>query len=68
MHVKLLQSCPTLRAPTDCNPPGSSVQGILQSRILEWVETHALLQGIFLTQGSNPGLFRLLHWMQILYH
>ena len=30
------QSCPTLCNPTDCNPPGSSVHGILQARILEW--------------------------------
>ena len=31
------QSCPTLSNPIDCNPPGSSVHGILQARILEWV-------------------------------
>ena len=31
------QSCPTLCAPVDCSPPGSSVHGILQTRILEWV-------------------------------
>ena len=30
------QSCPTLSNPTDCSPPGSSVHGILQARILEW--------------------------------
>ena len=30
-------SCPTLCDPMDCNPPGSSIQGILQARILEWV-------------------------------
>ena len=29
---------------------------------------HSLLQGIFLTQGSNPGLLCLLHYRQILYH
>ena len=34
MHV---QSCPTPCNPTDCSPPGSSVYGILQARILEWV-------------------------------
>ena len=28
---------PTLRNPVDCSPPGSSVHGILQARILEWV-------------------------------
>ena len=31
------QSCLTLSDPMDCSPPGSSVHGILQSRILEWV-------------------------------
>ena len=31
------QSCPTLFDPIDCSPPGSSVNGILQARILEWV-------------------------------
>ena len=34
---KSLQSCPTLCDPIDCSPPGSSVHGILQARILEWV-------------------------------
>ena len=29
------QSCPTLRDPTDCSPPGSSVRGSLQARLLE---------------------------------
>ena len=32
-----LQSCPTLCEPLDGSPPGSSVPGILQARILEWV-------------------------------
>ena len=31
------QSCPTLCSSMDCSPPGSSVHGILQARILEWV-------------------------------
>ena len=35
--AKLRQTCPTLCAPTDGSPPGSSVPGILQARILEWV-------------------------------
>ena len=37
VHVKSLQSCPTLCNPMDCSPPGSSVHGILLARILEWV-------------------------------
>ena len=35
--TQLLQLCLTLCDPMDCSPPGSSVQGILQARILEWV-------------------------------
>ena len=31
------KSCPILCNPMDCSPPGSSVHGILQARILEWV-------------------------------
>ena len=31
------QSCPTLCDPMDCSPPGPSVHGILQARVLEWV-------------------------------
>ena len=37
MHVKSLQSCPTLCDPVDCSSSGSSVHGILHARILEWV-------------------------------
>ena len=36
-HAKSLQLCPTLYNPMDCSPPGSSVLGILQLRLLEWV-------------------------------
>ena len=35
--AKSLQSCPTLRDPMDLRPPGSSVHGLLQAKILEWV-------------------------------
>ena len=35
--AKSLQSCPTLCNPIESSPPGSSVPGILQARILEWV-------------------------------
>ena len=54
VHVcaKVLPSRLTLCDPVNCSPPGSSVHGILQARILGWV----LLQGIFQTHGSNLGL------------
>ena len=42
------QSCPTLCDPVDCSPPGCSVHGILQARILEWVATPGDL--------PNPGI------------
>ena len=37
MKVKGVQSCSTLCDPMDCSLPGSSVHGIFQARILEWV-------------------------------
>ena len=33
---EVAQSCPTLSNPMDCSPPGSSVHGIFQARVLEW--------------------------------
>ena len=36
-ETEVAQSCPTLCDPVDCSTPGSSVHGILQARILEWV-------------------------------
>ena len=56
--MKVTQSCLAL-----CNPMNYTVHGILQARILKWVSC-SLLQGIFPTQGSNPGLP---HCRRILY-
>ena len=50
--------------PMDVSPPLSSVHGIFQARMLEWV-TYPFLQGIFPTQELNPGL---MHCRQILSH
>ena len=37
MHEsEVAQLCPTLSDPTDCSPPGSSIHGIFQARVLEW--------------------------------
>ena len=33
---EVVQSCPTPSDPMDCSPPGSSVHGIFQARVLEW--------------------------------
>ena len=59
-QLLVTQSCSSLWDPTDCGPPGFSVYGILQARVLEWVAF--LLQRIFPTQGSNPSLLCLQHW------
>ena len=63
--VQLLSRVWLFCDPMDCSPPGFSVHGISQARILE-LGCHFLLQGIFLTQGSVPHLFIdrrvLYHW------
>ena len=68
---EVAQSCPTLCDSMDYSLPGSSVHGIFQARILGWVAISFsrgssqpkntgvgchFLQGIFPTQGLNPGL------------
>ena len=58
------QSCLTLCNPMNCSPPGSFVHGNSPD-LNTGVVYHDLLQGIFPTQGSNPGLP---HCRQILYH
>ena len=61
MHAKPLQLCPTLCDPMDYRPPGSSVHRHYPSKNTG-VGFHALLQGIFPTQGLNLCLLCLLHW------
>ena len=59
---EVAQSCPTLCDPVDCSPPGFSVHGILQARILEWI-------AISFSRGSSWPRNRtqvLLHCRQIL--
>ena len=58
------QLCPTLCNPMGCSPPGSSVHGDSPGKN-PGVGCHALLQGIFPTQGLNSDLQ---HCRQILYH
>ena len=61
MHAKSLQSCPTLSDPMDCSPPGSSVHGIFQARVLEWTAIHCNPED-FPCPGMEPSLLCLLHW------
>ena len=43
---EVAQSCPTLCNPMDCSLPGSSVHGIFQARVLEWVAIASLENSI----------------------
>ena len=43
---EVAQSCPTPSDPMDCSPPGSSVHGIFQARVLEWVAIAVLIMVI----------------------
>ena len=58
MYVLVTQLCPTLCDPRDLSPPGSSCQWNFPGKDAG-VGCHFLLQGLFLTQGSNP---HLQHW------
>ena len=60
---EVAQSFLTLCDPMDCSLPCSSVHGIFQARILEWVALS--FSRVFSTQGLNLGL---LHCRQILYY
>ena len=51
----IAQSCPTLCTPMDCSPPGSCVHGDSLGKNTE-AGCRALLQRIFPTQGSRPGV------------
>ena len=55
MLCLIAQWCPFLCDPMDCSPPGFSVHGDSPGKNTG-VGCHALLQGIFPTQGPNPGL------------
>ena len=48
VKVLVIQSCLTLCDPMDCSPPGSSVHGIFQARVLEWLPTS------FSRESSRP--------------
>ena len=61
VKVLVVRWCLALCHRMDCSPPGSSVHGILQARILEWV---AVLQGTFPIQALKLGV--LLCWQTLL--
>ena len=61
LKVLVVQLCPTLCDPMDCSFPGSSVHGILQARVLEWVAI-----AFFYRVGKRAG--QVGHWMTMRLH
>ena len=66
-EVLVAQPCPTLCDPMNCSPPGSSVHGIFQARILEWVaifysqardqtRVSCIAESLHLSHQGSPGL------------
>ena len=60
VSYSFVQSCPTLCNPMDCSLPGSSVLGILQARILEWVAI-PFSRGSSRPGDQTPGLLHCKH-------
>ena len=62
---EVAESCPTLSDPMDCGPPGSSVHGIFQARVLEWgaiaFSENLVYLGIYSKNNTKPwkALFKL---------
>ena len=56
-RAKLLQLCLTVCDPIDYSPPGSSIHGILQARIMEWVAI-SFSRGSFLPRDHEPLLLQ----------
>ena len=62
---EVAQSCPTLCNPVDYSPPGSSVHGILQTRILEWLAISWILQcNLGLITSLSLGLYFCIYIMR----
>ena len=54
---EVAHSCPTLRDPMDCSPPGYSVHGIFQTRVLKWIAKRT----------GKPGILKLMGWQRVRY-
>ena len=61
MHAESLSRVQLFETPVDCGPPGSSVHGILQARVLEWVAVPSFSWSSLLRDQAHVSL-RLLLW------
>ena len=56
---EVAQSCPTLSDPMDCSPPGSSIHGIFQARVLEWgAIAFSMVRMAIFTKSTNNKCWR----------
>ena len=63
-ETEVAQLCLTLRDPMDCSPPGSSVHGIFQARVLEWGAIAFSTWGLYLELISEKALGTTVKWKQ----
>ena len=61
MKLNIIQSCPTLCDPMDCNLPDSSIHEILQARILEWVAI-PFSRGASQPRDGTQVLLKVIEW------
>ena len=67
IDIEVAQSCPSLWDPMDCSLPGSSLHGIFQARILEWVAIsfsklyYSLVETVFIYTGKSKNSCALLY-------
>ena len=66
---EVAQSCPTLRDPMDCSPPGSSIHGIFPARVQEWGAIAFSLEGIGISNFLEEiSIFAILLFSSIFLH
>ena len=63
MKLNIIQSCPTLCDPMDCNLPDSSIHEILQARILEWVAI-PFSKGASQPRDGTQVLLKVIEWRE----
>ena len=56
---EVTQSCPTLSDPMDCSPSGSSIHGIFQARVLEWVPSSSPKEGLWYLNHVTKAIIQL---------
>ena len=64
---EVAQSCPTLSDPMDCSPPGSSIHGIFQARVLEMTNLDSILRSRDITFSTKVHLVKAMVFPVVMY-